>query len=154
MRKPIYPDFLWKRDSSKRGGQSWDVVLDAKYKRTFTERDGRPRFNVAREDRYQMISYLHLTKAQRGVFVCPMLHNIKDNGLENEQSDQSDDDILIKSWLHNGGFSRSHNMVLSLPDDADASTLETKYDEVDGVLNLTVSKLIRKNPTFTYCREK
>ena len=65
-----------------------------------------------------------------------------------------DDDILIKSWLHNGGFSRSHNMVLSLPDDADASTLETKYDEADGVLNLTVSKLIRKNPTFTYCREK
>ena len=96
VRKPIYPDFLWKRDSSKRGGQSWDVVLDAKYKRTLTERDGRPRFNVAREDRYQMISYLHLTKAQRGVFVCPMLHNIKDNGLGNEQSDQSDDDILIK----------------------------------------------------------
>lgn len=74
-RKPIYPDFLWSRDPVKSDGQTWDVVLDAKYKRAFTESGGRPRFSVAREDRYQMISYLHLTNAQLGVFVCPKAPN-------------------------------------------------------------------------------
>ena len=74
-RKPIYPDFLWNRDPAKSDGQTWDVVLDAKYKRVFTESEGRPRFSVAREDRYQMISYLHLTNAQLGVFVCPKAPN-------------------------------------------------------------------------------
>lgn len=39
-RKPIYPDFLWNRDSSKSSAQEWEVVLDAKYKRSFTEDGG------------------------------------------------------------------------------------------------------------------
>lgn len=78
-RKPIYPDFLWCSDSFRDKGQEWNVVVDAKYKRAFREENGKARFAVAREDRYQMISYLHLTGAKLGVFICPMSSN------ENEQ---------------------------------------------------------------------
>ena len=76
-RRPIYPDFLWTSAPAKNDEQEWDVVLDAKYKKAFREENGKSRFAVAREDRYQMISYLHLTKAKLGVFICPMLPDEK-----------------------------------------------------------------------------
>lgn len=49
----IYPDFL--KD---------DVVIDAKYKRM--DQNG-----ISREDRFQMIAYLHATKAGHGYFAFP-----------------------------------------------------------------------------------
>ena len=78
-RKPIYPDFLLSCDSSQDKEQTWNVVLDAKYKRAFREENGKSRFDVAREDRYQMISYLHLTGARLGLFVCPMSNDETDS---------------------------------------------------------------------------
>ena len=50
---PIYPDFI--RDG---------VVLDAKYKRL--DQNG-----ISRDDRFQMISYLHVTGARHGYFAFP-----------------------------------------------------------------------------------
>ncbi|NLE53748.1 MAG: 3-isopropylmalate dehydrogenase [Lentisphaerae bacterium] len=49
----IYPDFF--KD---------DVVIDAKYKRM--DKNG-----ISREDRFQMIAYLHVTKAGHGYFAFP-----------------------------------------------------------------------------------
>ena len=82
LRKPIYPDFLL--DPKDEEGQHWNIVLDAKYKRAFSMEDGKEHFSVSREDRYQMISYLHLTKAERGVFVCPMTEE-EQRGVNDEQ---------------------------------------------------------------------
>ena len=45
---------------------------------------------MSREDRYQMISYLHLTKAERGVFVCPMTEEEQENVNEDPQTDNDD----------------------------------------------------------------
>ena len=71
---PIYPDFLLgPRDCAR---QEWDVVLDAKYKRMYNEINGGR--DISRDDRYQMISYLHVTKARLGVFMCPTKEGIAD----------------------------------------------------------------------------
>jgi hypothetical protein len=48
----IYPDFV-----------GVDFVLDAKYKRG----------GICREDRYQMITYMHVMKAVRGVMIYPFV---------------------------------------------------------------------------------
>lgn len=46
----VYPDFLREK-----------IVLDAKYK-----------YSHDRHDRFQMISYLHITDAKKGYFICPV----------------------------------------------------------------------------------
>ena len=51
-RQRIYPDFV-----------GADFVLDAKYKRG----------GICREDRYQMITYMHVMKAVRGVMIYPFM---------------------------------------------------------------------------------
>ena len=107
-RKPIYPDFLWCSDSSRDKGQSWDVVLDAKYKRAFQEENGKSHFAVAREDRYQMISYLHLTKAKLGVFICPLSPDekkqVSTGSSEEEDFEHVDDNYYREgSLLGHGG---------------------------------------------------
>lgn len=102
-RKPIYPDFLWCSDSSRDKGQSWDVVLDAKYKRAFQEENGKSHFAVAREDRYQMISYLHLTEAKLGVFICPLSPDekkqVSTGSSEEEDFDHVDDNYYREGVL-------------------------------------------------------
>lgn len=91
-RKPIYPDFLWNLDSSQDKGQMWNVVLDAKYKRAFRGENGKSRFDVAREDRYQMISYLHLTGARLGLFVCPM-SNAETDSVDKQIKENHEDEL-------------------------------------------------------------
>lgn len=88
FRKPIYPDFLWSLVNDKE--QLWNVVMDAKYKRAFIEDDKGWHFRVAREDCYQMISYLHLTKAKQGIFACPMT----ESDLDNIKAEQDSEDKL------------------------------------------------------------
>jgi 5-methylcytosine-specific restriction endonuclease McrBC regulatory subunit McrC len=56
----IYPDFLRN-----------DLVLDAKYKRLDKKNDKGKRNGIGREDRFQMISYLHVTQAKYGYFIFP-----------------------------------------------------------------------------------
>lgn len=100
-RKPIYPDFLWCSDSSRDKGQSWDVVLDAKYKRAFQEENGKSHFAVAREDRYQMISYLHLTKAKLGVFICPLSPDEKKQ-VSTDSSEEEDFEHVDDNYYREG----------------------------------------------------
>lgn len=55
-----YPDFIW---------PNRQMILDAKYKRV-DEQDG-----IAREDRFQLISYLHITQFRHGVILYPTTTN-------------------------------------------------------------------------------
>ena len=89
-RKPIYPDFLLGKCDKR---QKYRVVLDAKYKKAFViDENDKAHFRVSREDRYQMISYLHLTCANRGIFVCPM------NGdeVKSVEADKDEEDGLVR----------------------------------------------------------
>lgn len=60
----IFPDFY------KEG----IVVADAKYKRYAKDMDGNKR-EVARDDLYQIITYLHRLKVHKGLFICPCTSN-------------------------------------------------------------------------------
>ncbi len=53
---PCYPDFY------KQG-----IIIDAKYKRL--------EHKVQREDLFQIISYMHITKAEQGIFIYPCRQN-------------------------------------------------------------------------------
>ena len=59
-RGKIYPDFIHPL-----------VVADAKYKRYYRQEEDAMELGIPREDLYQMISYLHLTKRNVGVIICP-----------------------------------------------------------------------------------
>ena len=56
----IYPDYIHPF-----------MVADAKYKRYYRQNEDSVSLGIPREDLYQMISYLHLTKRGIGVFICP-----------------------------------------------------------------------------------
>jgi len=56
----IYPDFYVENE----------IVLDAKYKRLIKQ-DEKEKLNVSREDKYQLISYLHVLKAKKAGFIFP-----------------------------------------------------------------------------------
>ena len=56
----IYPDYIHSL-----------MVADAKYKRYYRQNEDSMSLGIPREDLYQMISYLHLTKRGIGVFICP-----------------------------------------------------------------------------------
>ncbi|MDR1748865.1 MAG: McrC family protein [Spirochaetaceae bacterium] len=65
-----YPDFY-----RKKSAEGPAIVLDAKYKRMLRrneEQIGKIQYNIRREDRYQIISYIHLLKAAIGGFITPM----------------------------------------------------------------------------------
>ena len=55
-----YPDFI-----------SDQIVADAKYKRYYKNAKEKVQLSIPRDDLYQMISYLHITNRNIGVFVCP-----------------------------------------------------------------------------------
>lgn len=59
-RGKIYPDFIHSL-----------VIADAKYKRYYRQTEDAVDLGIPREDLYQMISYLHLTSKNIGVFICP-----------------------------------------------------------------------------------
>lgn len=58
-KSPVYPDFF---------SQDHSLVMDAKYKRMENE-DTNP--SISREDRFQMISYVHILKAESGILIYP-----------------------------------------------------------------------------------
>ena len=106
-RHPIYPDFLWRSTSEDKKEQKWEIVLDAKYKKVIAEDDGgKTHFSIARDDRFQMISYMHLTEAVLGVIVCPMTkkesEKVRDD-LKSEFKDQTDNCYVEGHLLGHGG---------------------------------------------------
>ncbi len=70
----IYPDFIAKEE---RG-----VVLDAKYKKLAEQGDDEIR--TTREDRFQLISYMHVMNVPIGVFLCPTLKGKTKYGMDGE----------------------------------------------------------------------
>ena len=58
-KSPVYPDFF---------SQDHSLVMDAKYKRMENE-DTNP--SISREDRFQMISYVHILEAKAGILIYP-----------------------------------------------------------------------------------
>ena len=104
-RHKVYPDFLWRSTSEK--DQKWDVVLDAKYKKACkVDEKGSLHFAIAREDRFQMISYMHLTKANAGVIVCPMMKKDKEDVEKDAKSDfesRAEDRYVEGTLLGHGG---------------------------------------------------
>ena len=106
-RHPIYPDFLWRSTSEDKKVQKWEVVLDAKYKKAVAEDDcGKIHLSIARDDRFQMISYMHLTKAVLGVIVCPMTKKESEearNDLNSEFEGMTDNCYVEGNLLGYGG---------------------------------------------------
>ena len=104
---PFYPDFLWRSTSEEKNEQKWEIVLDAKYKKSLTEDDGgKTHFSIAREDRFQMISYMHLTEAVLGVIVCPMTKKESDvvrTDLKSEFENTTDNCYVEGNLLGYGG---------------------------------------------------
>ena len=132
-RHPIYPDFLWRYVQSGNKNQEWDVVLDAKYKRAYKEDDnGKEHFAVAREDRFQMISYMHLTKARLGVIVCPMIKNEtpeegNDNDSEDEFLENEKGCYYVEGYMHGHGGSIA---VIPFVVPAASSNFEQYYEDM------------------------
>ena len=69
------PDFMLRLNNSvlRDPVQDQDAIFDAKYKR-LSSKNGQYAC-VQRDDRLQMISYLHVTKAKCGLFLFPKAHN-------------------------------------------------------------------------------
>ncbi len=79
-----YPDFYYKLDTKGHPNEHIALIIDAKYKRLVVEVEDETTQTQgnAREDLHQMITYLYITKAKRGIF----LHPVKDSDTDNEQS--------------------------------------------------------------------
>lgn len=66
-RHTIYPDFIKN-----------NIVADAKYKRLLDQTKNGVSDNISRDDINQMVTYLHVTKAENGVFVNPVNFAVPD----------------------------------------------------------------------------
>lgn len=155
-RKPIYPDFLWSAVDDKK--QHWNLVLDAKYKRAFyVGDDGKEHFGVQREDRYQMISYLHLTQAKQGIFVCPMTENdLKDvNGEQNvEEKLEADKDgscYVEGELLGHGGTISVLPFTVPKSGEHDFGSFSAKMKEAEESFCGLVKEHVQVRPTETIC---
>lgn len=92
-----YPDFRLPKKDKK---QESDIILDAKYKDllrySYDEDFSDVRISFQREDKFQMISYMHVQNATLGIFLYPYKYHNKD---ENEIPH-----IIYSKKMHLNGF--------------------------------------------------
>lgn len=124
-KKRAYPDFLWRRPAAedvqqaRESAQEWDCVLDAKYKHQVRESNDNGTFSAAREDRFQMMSYLHVTKARHGVFLSPMKNEERDElvaSIVQEGADGGEDSLQWKpGYFVEGELAGFGGTILCIP---------------------------------------
>lgn len=135
-RTNYYPDF---RLPTKENKNESDIILDAKYKNLLKKDvDGDfpdAKICLPREDKFQMISYLHVQKASKGIFLYPFRYqNIEDDNDNNKKSQFA----FSKSMMLNGFAGEIYSIGFPIIQTAkDLAEYSKHMDEIVGKFSLT-----------------
>ena len=132
-KRRVYPDYIHPK-----------VIADAKYKRLYRKSDLKEKIGIPRDDLYQMISYLHITDKDVGVFICPR-ESFENPGIE------GDSGKTIKGWstlcYHVGQLEgRGGNiyvLVVNIPQDSpDYVSFRAQMSRVETSIRTDLKRLV------------
>ena len=124
----IYPDYIHPF-----------MVADAKYKRYYHQNEDSVSLGIPREDLYQMISYLHLTKRGIGVFICPRdTYDVPSLNVEGVPEDGWNI-IYHRYGLLEGLGDEIHIISVNIPQDC--TDYKCFYARMEGVESSILTKL-------------
>lgn len=122
-----YPDFrLPKKDNKNES----DIILDAKYKDllkdAYDEDFSDVRISFQREDKFQMISYIHVQNAKHGIFLYPYKYR--------KESDTQKPHLIYSKKMYLNGFGGDIYSI-GFPIIQSAKTLYEYSKKMDEVVN-------------------
>ena len=131
-RRRMFPDYVHSK-----------AIADAKYKRLYLKSEAKERIGIPRDDLYQMISYLHITQKDIGVFICPQ------EGFENPGIDSSGK--KVEGWTtmcyHVGDLAGRggsiHVIVVNIPNNiSDYASFHKHMLNVESSIKTNLVKLV------------
>lgn len=128
----IYPDYIHP-----------SAVADAKYKRYYHHNEDAVDLGIPREDLYQMISYLHLTKSNIGIFICPR-DDFEMILQPEEQTPNYDWNIMYHRFGVVAGYGGEvHVISVNIPQNCpDYKSFYSRMENVESSLEKKLNKVI------------